>query len=241
MPNWCANEIHLSLSDHNHGICVMEEILDFVRETIPNYDRRIRISERYEKIHHPDILPWQYEKIPRRAFSFESLIPYPDEYRQRDEDAALLTAEEFAEKYGPDAVTKNGTNIDAYNNGGYEWCIKNWGSKWTARDVVWVPEHKTFYFNTAWAPVFPIVSALHKQFPHVHIYFEYYERGTGVVGGCEYIAEEYAKFATEYIPMGKDHEIEMAMKKNGEAPDFPWEPGQAYNFWEADYQGYKGG
>jgi hypothetical protein len=67
MPNWCANEIHLSLSDHNHGICVMEEILDFVRETIPNYDRRIRISERYEKIHHPDILPWQYEKIPRSA------------------------------------------------------------------------------------------------------------------------------------------------------------------------------
>lgn len=207
----------------------MEAILDFIKETIPNFDRRVRIvNVRSDK---NNVKFWDRKIVDRLLFDFNNLAPYPDKYRERDEDAEKLTAEEFLTKYGD--------NKDGYNSGGHEWCITNWGNKWNAMDVVWVPQQKTLYFDTAWSPVFKMVSELHKRFPMVNMQYEYYERGVGVVGGCEYVAEE--DWEPDYYTVDEVHEIEMFAKRREKRPETKWEAGKGYNPWSTDYMGFKGG
>lgn len=40
---------------------------------------------------------------------FNKIIPYPKEYADRD---------------------KNSDRWEGFNNGGYNWCVQNWGTKW---------------------------------------------------------------------------------------------------------------
>lgn len=229
MPNWCRNEIKFNLSKSSVAMLMMEAILDFIKETIPNYDRRIRIAN--QENDKDGVKFWERKIIERLDFDFNNLAPYPDEYRQRDDDARTMSLDDFLAKYG--------NNKDGYNSGGYDWCVKNWGSKWNAMDVVWVPQQKTLYFDTAWSPVFQIVSALHKRFPEVNMQFEYYERGMGVVGGCEYLPEE--DWEPGYYSAEEVHDIEMAAKRGEKMPEAKWEAGKGYNPWSTDYMGFKGG
>ena len=161
MPNWCSNELCISA-----GSATTEEIIDFLKERIDRYRKRIQIVREETKMH-----PFQSDpsSVHRRLFDFDQLIPYPEEFAKRDRDSVTLSREEFKEKYGNDT--------DGFNSGGYEWCVNNWGTKWDAEDVTYVPERSTFYFNTAWGPVKPIISALHKRFPDATLYYEYYEHG----------------------------------------------------------------
>jgi hypothetical protein len=229
MPNWCRNEIYFNLSNSSASNVMMEAILDFLKETIPNYDRRVRLANQVND--KEGVKFWEREILDRMDVDFNNLALYPDKFRIRDELSVILSKEEFKEKYGSD--------LDGYNSGGYEWCIQHWGSKWNAKDVVWVPQQKTLYFDTAWSPVFKIVSALHKRFPSVNISFEYYERGVGTVGGCEFICEE--DWDPADYTADKVHSMEMAAK-HGETPDpDPWEAGKPYNPWCMDYMGFKGG
>lgn len=53
----------------------------------------------------------------------------------------------------------------------YEWCTKNWGTKWNACDVnVYRTEDELEYtFNTAWDAPRPVIEALADKYPDVHI------------------------------------------------------------------------
>lgn len=228
MPNWCRNEIKFNFADTSNAQVMLEAILEYVKETIPNFNARVKLQEKEDDKRKLSL--WEREVKHRRLFDFESIVPYPEEFRKRDEDAVTLSAEDFVAKYGD--------NMDGYNSGGYKWCVENWGSKWNATDIVWVPQQKTFYFDTAWSPVFKIVSELHKRFPETSIYFEYYERGMGTMGGCEFVPEEDwdpADYVSEEV-----HSIEMRLKR-GEVTDETWAAGRAYNPWVMDYMGFKGG
>lgn len=247
MPNWVRNELRIVPNNWMCPDVEIEEVLDALKETIENYKERVRIwieeNRKASKGHHPG---WS-KPSGRSIFDFENIIPYPEEFKQRDKDAATLTPEEFKAKYptNTDKVfggerNKDGPPLDGFNNGGYQWCIQNWGTKWGACNPVWVDKHHTLHFDTAWGPVFPIISALHKRFPHLTLQYEYYERGMGFMGGCEYVRESW--WTEDMVPMGKEHEFEMSMKKDGYPPlDFKWEAGQAYDHWTQDYKGYKGG
>ena len=234
MPNWCRNELRITPSDWVFQDPEVEEFLEAIRETVADYKARI---ERWKaELKKDKRSPYEVKPSKRGVFDFNNFIPYPENFEQQDNDARTLTPEEFAAKYPPD---KGDFPKDGYNTGGYEWCIANWGTKWGASEVVWVPEHMTLYFMTAWGPAFPIISEIHKRFPHFTLNYEYYEKGMGFMGGCEYVPEKW--WETDMIPKGKEHEIEMAMKKDGKPPEFKWEAGQAYNFWEQKYLGFKGG
>lgn len=57
----------------------------------------------------------------------------------------------------------------------YEWRNLHWGTKWNACDP-WFEEGKnqlTYYFDTAWAPPFPIFEELSKRFPKTDIKVEF--------------------------------------------------------------------
>lgn len=234
LPNWCRNELHVRPKDFLCPEPELEVFREALRETIDNYAKRLKEAMKSDDIHKTRYY-WGIDKHPRGLFDFKNFIPYPQEYAERDFDASTLTREEFEAKYGKGAK-------DGYSSGGHEWCIKNWGTKWSASTSVWVDEHRTLHFDTPWGPAFPIISEIHKRFPEMNFYYEYYESGMGFMGGCEFITERDWNLDRElYVPMGKEHEIEKAMKETGKSPEFEWEAGRAYNFWESDYKGFKGG
>ena len=136
-------------------------------------------------------------------FDCNAIIPYPEKYKQMDEEAKAfaffdqtpgLTDDERAaarEAY----KTKWGTEQNGYNFGGYEWCCNNWGTKWGAYDVS-VYAHPTrgqcITFQSAWAPPEPVIRKLFELFPTMQFEFEYFERGCGFCGGLYYDPEALA-------------------------------------------------
>lgn len=44
--------------------------------------------------------------------------------------------------------------------GWYDWCIQNWGTKWSGYDGRFNDEQTAFSFDTAWSPPLPIIKKL---------------------------------------------------------------------------------
>lgn len=107
------------------------------------------------------------------------IIPYPQKYTDLDN-----AAREWEEKN----KGKNNWSQrpkDGYNQGGYEWCIENWGTKWGMYDFSEVNFGKTFAtvsFSTAWSPPNPIITKLGELFPKLTFTLKFYEMGAGFKG-----------------------------------------------------------
>jgi len=103
-------------------------------------------------------------------FDFEKISPYPEKF-------ALLDKE--YEKW-----QKGGRVGEApesgYREGGYEWCLKNWGTKWNADSIA--VDNGVASFLTAWSPPSPIVRALSKYFPDLTFTLKYEEGGMDFSG-----------------------------------------------------------
>jgi len=102
-------------------------------------------------------------------FDFNQVLPYPKKYADQD-----ALAEEARK-------TKNDFTVkDGYNNGGYTWCIDNWGTKWNVEKEVQVKSLNPsirLSFSTAWAPPEGIIRALAEKFPTCKISLRYFECG----------------------------------------------------------------
>lgn len=228
MPNWCRNELIITdfASELPFDLMLMK-LVDFVQESMATYEERLGrvLGGNPDKVLKPQHLQWHA----RSVFDFENIKPYPEEFVQQDKDYEKLTKEEFAAKYPDD---KDGT-------GGYRWRLKNWGTKWNASDSLYVPQQKTFYFETAWGPAEPVISELHKLFPEAWMSYEYYEHGAGFMGGCEFVPEKFwdpADYTIEEV-----NSIEQSMKRGEMPTPSKWEAGKAYNPWTMQYLGCKGG
>lgn len=47
----------------------------------------------------------------------------------------------------------------------YDWCRRNWGTKWNACEPIWCLEEGILYFQTAWSAPFPVIEALAQKYP----------------------------------------------------------------------------
>ena len=81
---------------------------------------------------------------------------------------------------------------DGFNSGGYDWCVKNWGTKWGIYSAV-LKETKlagkrskvAYTFRSAWSPPLPVINAMSIKFPQLKFKLKYYERGVGFKGTFE--------------------------------------------------------
>ena len=75
---------------------------------------------------------------------------------------------------------------DNWQDGWYDWCIKYWGSKWSAReiDIDYVADdtHFTAQFQTPWSPPDAILTFLTKQYASLMIVNEWYDEMYDTVG-----------------------------------------------------------
>ena len=110
--------------------------------------------------------------------SANNFIPYPEKFKELDEYAESKEAKEMELK-------TNKSIKDGYNSGGYEWCIKNWGTKWDFDDVELAYDSDNeldYVFDTAWSPPGPVVEKMGKLFPELTFKLKYSEEGVGFKG-----------------------------------------------------------
>lgn len=176
MPNWCECDLWISAIPKNK-----EE-----RKSFPGILNRF-----------VDSAAGKYGCLDMNNF-----IPYPNEYavldkkaREAHEKWEALSKEE-REKIGyPDIK-------DGYNQGGYEWCIVNWGVKWNFNDPKLIKKEKlkaVYTFMTPWSPPNKIIFKMSEMFPQLEFKLKYYEigmefQGTLILKGGNVIKNESKKY-----------------------------------------------
>jgi len=114
-------------------------------------------------------------------FSFNRIIPYPDEFAERDRAYDAVRPHADPDTARAVFVARYGTFTSGFGVGGYEWCCANWGTKWPAQSVDLIDG--AVVFDTAWEPPLPIIRRLMQLFPSVVIDLTYREEGAGFEGG----------------------------------------------------------
>ena len=122
---------------------------------------------------------------------FNKFIPYPKKYSELDKKA-----KEHNKKNPKKHIT------DGYNSGGYEWCIKNWGTKWNAKNIQLNKEYEGKWllkFETAWSPPIYVIKKIASEFPNINFCLTYFEcgrmfNGVFIIKGTKIISEEMGRY-----------------------------------------------
>lgn len=121
------------------------------------------------------------------VFDFNRVVPYPEHFRELDGPFR-----EWMKK--PPEERTDLPPPDGFNQGGYEWCLLNWGTKWNAsrarlyaRTGAWEIDGRAMLgvelnFDTAWSPPKPLIERASEQFPGLVFDLRYFECGMGFNG-----------------------------------------------------------
>lgn len=124
------------------------------------------------------------------AFDFNTIVPYPKEYTDKDAEAKKIMREVDAmDQKDRDAwFSKNEYPKDGFNSGGLQWCCDNWGTKWNACDVQIIEVSNNAVklgFQTVWSPPSPIIMNMSQKFTEFKFTLKYWEGGSGFKGVYE--------------------------------------------------------
>ena len=184
MPNHCENDLYLRGTDADKAA-----VLAFIgaTEDPPKFDFS-RIIPYPERLAQMDADRQAIESAGETAglaaiggawpeFGDPSFKAARDTFNAASADAQQPLANAYLAKWG--------TRQDGFNSGGYEWCLREWGTKWGAYRV----QRRDYdgdtilTYQTAWTPSHSVIVALAKRFPAVTFYLEYFERGMSFAGG----------------------------------------------------------
>ena len=95
-----------------------------------------------------------------------------------------------------------GTTAPSDKPNWYDWCHRNWGTKWDVDlDVMTMDEYRMeFEFNSAWAPPVPWLEWVGKLFPNLFLCLTYDEPGMcfrGCACGIGDIVDEHEEYEYE--------------------------------------------
>ena len=128
------------------------------------------------------------------GFDFDLFLPYPQQFKELDD-----AHNEAASRGDPwDKRPKSG-----YSQGGYEWCIKNWGTNMR-------PESSSFHRDedeklsawclTAWSPPLGVIQAISEMFPNLTVTINYAEEGMA--------SEGFGTYQKGVVIQSDEHEME---------------------------------
>jgi len=125
----------------------------------------------------------RFARGPEVVLDFNRFLPNPEHFQELDRKAAEWDAERPGES--------EGRPTDGYNQGGYEWCMASWGTKWNASNPELNEEEDQrgtacrsvdITFATAWSPPKPVVLRAAELSPELKFDLRYFERGDGYNG-----------------------------------------------------------
>lgn len=139
----------------------------------------------------------------------------------KPEDSHELDLNQFV-PVPPDVLgAKKNNSSNAYNSGGYEWCIANWGTKWGVYDiqVEGLLDCLEYRFLTAWSPFsIGVLDAMAKKFPTLEFELKYGESGMGFGGimtAYEGSSVEDSYFEDAFKVSKRDADFEYLMGSSG--------------------------
>lgn len=165
MPNWCSNDLTVEGPRTK---------LDEFKQTVSDGDEVLSANK---IIPYPKVLAF-LDKL--NTFEAQTKCKggeqpeIPDELKGEYSDLLLQCALE-----GYDI------NKDGFNQGGYKWCVANWGTKWGFCHSRIVGEDDgsiSYQFDTAWSPPSPLIAKMGQMFPELKFELRYYECGVGFQG-----------------------------------------------------------
>lgn len=191
MPNWCFNHLTIEKGKDGKGEEVEKIIASVLsknekEEVFFDFNKIIPMPKSLEVVSGSETtFALRYLLYTREDLSQEErekvlscLSPY--EVREIKEETQETINELINKHYNTETklqeLIKYGEtlfdNIMLYDcPTWYEWCIKNWGTKWNACDS-WV-EDDIIHFDTAWSPPIPVLIALSKKYPNNEFYLEF--------------------------------------------------------------------
>ena len=97
----------------------------------------------------------------------------------------------------PPELSENG------NDGWYDWCCNNWGSKWGDYDTIYLEEVETpnlraYRYTTAWSPIIEAIKMFARKFPNLVFINTFEEGGMGFLGAVAVINEDFYEAEDEY-------------------------------------------
>lgn len=132
----------------------------------------------------------EHAKGPNGDLDANKFIPYPEEFALLDkispfrETSVHLTDEEITKAVMMGLKGRDLTR-DGYNQGGYDWCIQNWGTKGNLYETI-IKEVSSrileYRFLTAWSPPAPVIVKMSEMFPSLLFELEYKEEGNEFEG-----------------------------------------------------------
>lgn len=166
LPNWCENDLTVSGP---------REKLDEFKRVVSDGDE-VLVAEK--------IIPY-----PKVLAFLDKLNPLEAQIKRREGGEEPKIPDELKEEYSSlmlqGALEGYDIRKDGFNQGGYEWCVNNWGTKWgfCHSRIVWEDNGSTFYqFDTAWSPPTPLIVKMGQMFPELTFELRYYECGAGFQG-----------------------------------------------------------
>ena len=172
MPNWCSNRVTVWSDDEE----TMKKFKEAVSIEFNGTDKDG---------------PWSRYQ----PFSFEAILPMPEELRNIQSPVTIATEEEMEaykkkwnRDYCPYITQEESDRLDELydNNNWYDWSIENWGVKWDCSDVQVEEEFGdteiTYRFDTPWGPPNEIYGILRERFPDVTISWFWDEPGMELAG-----------------------------------------------------------
>lgn len=176
-------------------------------------------------------------KSENTTLDFEKIIPYQDFLDKKKSEWNKLSKDE-KKKWIDKDFTDDGFQMWAFNNGGYNWCVDNWGTKWNA-DVGDAREDNDkliYVFVTAWSSPEPIVKTLIEKYPNLSFYLEYEETGMCFGGELSGKNGEITHEETYDISSVECHNCEnYIIKKSYDDKYYCGDCGEEFTQEEADY------
>lgn len=166
MPNWVENDL----------------IVEGAIAEVTDFRNRMRGKPKHQELEEQVMDRLRGREEEETALDANNLIPYPEEFRKKDE-AAISYEREHPSDW-------SNRPKDGYNFGGYDWCVDNWGTKWgfcrvqapTLRKLSGGWGRLTYHFETAWSPPEPLIKKMGEMFPNLNFTMKYYEAGMGFKG-----------------------------------------------------------
>ena len=167
MPNWCSNDLEVSGE----------------KQDLMNFKLFARGKGR--------------DNVEETAFDENKFAPYPEKFQlideRADEDQRLWQKE--IEKAGVAKMSEKDKEAwhkahphrmmeDGYNQGGYDWCIANWGARGICQAELYseTDTKLNYGFDTAWSPPIPLVKKMGEMFLKLKFKLVYKEEGMGFKG-----------------------------------------------------------
>ena len=179
MPNHTANVLTVETDD--------QKLLGTIKNTLASRDDNGQIfALDLNKI---TKMPEELDGIssPPNIFPTQEAVDKELEKRKKENaEYASFLGRPITQEESEALIEKHGSN------NWYDWCLKNWSTKWNAYDVGEWNGNK-LYFETAWSPPQNAMIKLSEQFPEATFILSFADEGGGFLGQEIYARGEIAE------------------------------------------------